>query len=439
MKITIGRKLFALSGISAALVLAVGVAAYWGVSKMSTATNVMMNREAKLLEYADNVKIYTLELRRAEKDIFLNIEDPETMDKYMGTFKEQQGNLSKALEKTKTVAASSEDQRRLKEMEADRATYEASMSSVLGRSKEGTIKTPAEGNKAIAEHKDAIHRLEKNATELAGEAVSEEANTVPQMESLERSTLWWTGMFTFVAVALGLGLSLLLGRSISRPLKQVADRLQDIAQGEGDLTRRLEVISKDEIGDVAHWFNTFIDKLEGIIRSIGKNTQGLAGSAEELTAVSQQMTSNSAETAAQAHVVSAASEPGSKGGQKAGAGGEDRAGGRAGPAGRPPGGPGERLVPDHLRHIGGDCVAGRGGQVGRQALQPHKRMRRGEGLDQPVRDDEVAEPQSRKQHLAEGTHVNDAFAGVDAGERRQRLAAKAVVTVVVIFDNVPII
>jgi len=118
-------------------------------------------------------------------------------------------------------------------------------------------------------------------------------------------------------------LSLLLGRTISRPLKQVADRLQDIAQGEGDLTRRLEVTSKDEIGDVAHWFNTFIDKLEGVIRSIGKNTQGLAGSAEELTAVSEQMSSNSEETAAQANVVSAASEQVSKSVQTVAAGAEE--------------------------------------------------------------------------------------------------------------------
>jgi methyl-accepting chemotaxis protein len=323
VKLTIGRKLMLLSGINAALVLALGAAAYWGVSKMSVRTDMMMNREAKLLEYADNVKIYTLELRRAEKDIFLNIENPETMDKYVGTFKEQQGNLSNAIEKTKTVAAGAEDQKRLKEIEADRASYEAGMSSVLGRIKEGTIKTPAEGNKAIAEYKDAIHRLEKDAGELAVEAVSEVAKIVPEIESLERSTLWWTGMFTLAAVALGFGFSLLLGRTISRPLKQVAERLQDIAQGEGDLTRRLEVTSKDEIGDVAHWFNTFIDKLEGIIRAIGKNTQGLAGSAEELTAVSEQMSSNSEETAAQANGVSAASEQVSKSVQTVAAGAEE--------------------------------------------------------------------------------------------------------------------
>jgi hypothetical protein len=67
MKVTIGRKLFALSGISAALVLAVGVSGYWGTSKMSVMTDRMMNTEAKLLEYADNAQAYTLGIRRFER------------------------------------------------------------------------------------------------------------------------------------------------------------------------------------------------------------------------------------------------------------------------------------------------------------------------------------------------------------------------------------
>jgi methyl-accepting chemotaxis protein len=290
---------------------------------MSTMTDMMMHREAKLLEYADDAQADTLQIRRSEKDIFLNIEDPKKVDEYADKLKEAQGKLSTDLEKLKGIATSAEVQKRLKEMTEDFQTYQGGMSSVFGRVKTGTISTPADGNKAIAEHKDAIHRLEKNASELADEAVGQMAKIVPQVESLERSTAWWMGIFTCVAVAVGLGLSLMLGRTISGPLKQVADRLQDIAQGEGDLTRRLEMTSKDEIGDVAHWFNVFIEKLQRIIRSVGTNTQSLAGSAEELTVVSQQMAGNAEETSAQSGVVSAASEQVSKNVQTVAAGADE--------------------------------------------------------------------------------------------------------------------
>jgi methyl-accepting chemotaxis protein len=101
-------------------------------------------------------------------------------------------------------------------------------------------------------------------------------------------------------------------RSVASPLGRTVRVLKDIAQGEGDLTARLEVRGKDEVGEVCLWFNTFVEKLERIICSVGGNAQGLSGSAEEMAAVSQQMAGHADETSAQVGVVSAASEHVSK-------------------------------------------------------------------------------------------------------------------------------
>jgi methyl-accepting chemotaxis protein len=106
-------------------------------------------------------------------------------------------------------------------------------------------------------------------------------------------------------------LSFLMRREISKPLGEM-NRVLQRAKESNDLTMRLELRRKDEIGELAGWFNAFIAELEGIIRSIGRNTQQLAGSSEELTAVSQQMAGTAEETSAQAGVVSAASEQVSK-------------------------------------------------------------------------------------------------------------------------------
>ena len=64
----------------------------------------------------------------------------------------------------------------------------------------------------------------------------------------------------------------LFGRLVTTPLSQVADALQDIARGEGDLTRRIRVKNEDEIGQVANSFNVFVDKIQSLVQSI----QGLA-------------------------------------------------------------------------------------------------------------------------------------------------------------------
>ncbi len=81
---------------------------------------------------------------------------------------------------------------------------------------------------------------------------------------------------------------LFLARSITRPIVRAADMLKDISEGEGDLTKRLDAAGNDEIGQLARYFNTFIEKLQGIVGQIAGNANTVASSATELSAVSVQ-------------------------------------------------------------------------------------------------------------------------------------------------------
>lgn len=84
-------------------------------------------------------------------------------------------------------------------------------------------------------------------------------------------------------------------RSIDTALKSLLSSLQDIASGDGDLTRRIEKSSDDEIGDVVHWFNQFIDKLHRSIGELVKTSQPLTGVADDL----HQLTSRTTQTTEQ--------------------------------------------------------------------------------------------------------------------------------------------
>ncbi|WP_310600289.1 methyl-accepting chemotaxis protein [Desulfobulbus sp.] len=115
-------------------------------------------------------------------------------------------------------------------------------------------------------------------------------------------------MVTLVAVLLVCGSVLLFSRSITVPLKRAVAGLTDIAQGEGDLTMRLRVNSKDEIGELAHWFNLFIEKLQGIVKRIAENTNSIDTSANDLAKVSGDLSGNSEDTSRRADNVAAAAE-----------------------------------------------------------------------------------------------------------------------------------
>ncbi|WP_180140367.1 methyl-accepting chemotaxis protein [Desulfoluna butyratoxydans] len=99
-----------------------------------------------------------------------------------------------------------------------------------------------------------------------------------------------------VSACLVVGAILLLSGAIVRPINAALEELKDIAEGEGDLTRRLQVDSRDETGRFARWFNVFIDKLQGIITQFSHCTNALGSSAGGLLSISSELASNAEET-----------------------------------------------------------------------------------------------------------------------------------------------
>lgn len=91
---------------------------------------------------------------------------------------------------------------------------------------------------------------------------------------------------------------LYLARTIITPINEAKISLQDIAEGEGDLTMRLQVKGKDEIAELSKWFNIFIEKLQKIITNLSRNTNLVEGNSIKLSEISNdllRLTENSAE------------------------------------------------------------------------------------------------------------------------------------------------
>ncbi|MDY6952249.1 MAG: HAMP domain-containing protein, partial [Thermodesulfobacteriota bacterium] len=73
-------------------------------------------------------------------------------------------------------------------------------------------------------------------------------------------------VLVFGSLVLAIVVGVYVSGLITRPLNSTVTMLKDIAEGEGDLTTRLEVGSHDEVGELAQWFNTFIQNLQGIVK-----------------------------------------------------------------------------------------------------------------------------------------------------------------------------
>ena len=82
---------------------------------------------------------------------------------------------------------------------------------------------------------------------------------------------------------------LLLRMMFNKPITALIDRIKDIAQGEGDLTQRVKVNSKDEIGQLGSWFNQFVQKIHDVVAEVGGVTREVASAATEIAASSEEM------------------------------------------------------------------------------------------------------------------------------------------------------
>ena len=92
-----------------------------------------------------------------------------------------------------------------------------------------------------------------------------------------------------IAIVIGVLASVILTRTITKPINKMVDRLKDIAQGEGDLTQRVDQDRKDELGELAKWFNTFIEKIHDVIFEVRGTTLEVTSAATQIAASSEQM------------------------------------------------------------------------------------------------------------------------------------------------------
>lgn len=75
----------------------------------------------------------------------------------------------------------------------------------------------------------------------------------------------------------------LITRSITTPLKEAVHGMRDIAQGEGDLTRRMPVRGDNELAQLAAAFNSFVERVQQVVRKVNVSTTELVASAKSLT------------------------------------------------------------------------------------------------------------------------------------------------------------
>jgi methyl-accepting chemotaxis protein len=120
-----------------------------------------------------------------------------------------------------------------------------------------------------------------------------------------RLQMW--GFLLVVSIILGIT-GMLLAGILGGVANRISSKMMDIAQGDADLSVRLPVLSHDEIGDIAHWFNEFIGNLEEVVAKVKQAAAQVDGATQEVASGSQGLSQATQEQASAIEEVAATIE-----------------------------------------------------------------------------------------------------------------------------------
>jgi methyl-accepting chemotaxis protein len=102
------------------------------------------------------------------------------------------------------------------------------------------------------------------------------------------------------------GIIMLVRNIIIRRVKATVEMFKEIAQGDGDLTKRLYVDSDDELGEMGKWFNVFMDNLREIVATVQVNSERVSVASTELSMTAEALSVGSLEQRSQTEQVASA-------------------------------------------------------------------------------------------------------------------------------------
>lgn len=167
-----------------------------------------------------------------------------------------------------------------------------------GEEKVGTVTLYYTDSLLLAQREKNHQKLTKKVSGLRSEINSK----------VRSATISQSSAFVFIIFALVMSIVLTLKILVINRLKNITSGLRDIAEGEGDLTKRLVDKTNDEIGELRKWFNVFVEKIHDIIADVSAGSKDLDNESERLNLLSTNMKDDAEQASVKAGNVANSSE-----------------------------------------------------------------------------------------------------------------------------------
>ena len=298
-------RLFIGFGLVLGLLIGVGGGGIWSMVRMARGINDI-KEGYQTVEYSQRLRANTNQLRRFEKDIFLNMESPEKVAKYKKQFDEVADRYNKRFDELAKLATDPKEQELIAGIKQNSTIYFNGFNGIYEQIVQGKITTKDEANRQMDTFKESTHKTENLMLELADKNTKDVAQELQEGDKARKAAMTLLAALLVTAFGAALFICIAISRSIIIPVNRLAAQADQLAAG--DLTIDVVCDTQDEIGHLAGSFKRMAASLRTTISRISETSALVASSSSQLQATAAQIATGAEEVASQTTTVATASE-----------------------------------------------------------------------------------------------------------------------------------
>lgn len=265
-RLTIGTRLAMAFSLLVLLLLVAGGIGVRGLSQVKNTAVGALEVDTAIALNAAQVQQWALQLRRYEKDTFINFRDTERVAAYYDKWTEAQKSLAATLEAGTRLAPTSALHDLYQEANTALGEYAAGFDDIYQQLRNGVFTTTASANSAFSGYKTAVYDLQATADTIGEQAEVFIANAKDGIVTRHQGILTRLLIFAGLALSLAIALSLLITRSIVYPLALALTVTERVAKG--DFRQNIEVQGRDETSRLLAALRLMTDSLSSLVGSI---------------------------------------------------------------------------------------------------------------------------------------------------------------------------
>ncbi len=295
----IGKKFIVMFIIMIVFIASVGILGIKSAGEINEYVNSSVNVRIPAMDFLIQADRDLQQLLVAERSMISESSGSDVFKTLLQDYEENFNQSTERWESYKKLASTEEEKEIFSKYESARKEWEQATGQIVAWQKEGSdISRQKAKELTLGAASEKFETMREYLNEL------QEINDKIVKETQESSGKAFSRVVLLIILITGLTLLaailfwVLFTKTITDPIREMVVRARDLAEGEGDLTKRISTSNKDELGDLSNWFNRFIGQIHDIVNDVKNNSSSLIQATDRVSGGSQDLASRTSEQAA---------------------------------------------------------------------------------------------------------------------------------------------